>query len=178
MSEQARLGRDVFLALAAIGWADGDLDPEEADAIVRTATEEGLELDAIAEIEAATKTKVELGDIARGAMTKQDRLFVYAVASWMTRLDGVVSDAETAVLLRLGEALKVPPAPRAHADAIAQEVASMEQGDRPARYDLRKLRDLIHERLLLAQQARAEQRAAADAAPSADAKADPAPDAG
>src|SRR5262249_21185453 len=44
MSEQ-RLGRDVFLALAAVGWADGKLDEEEADAIVRTALEEGLELD-------------------------------------------------------------------------------------------------------------------------------------
>ena len=91
MSEQARLGRDVFIALAAVGWADGNLDAEEADAIVRTATEEGLEIDEIAEIEAATKSKVELGVIDRGNMTKEDRLFVYAVASWMTRLDGVVS---------------------------------------------------------------------------------------
>ena len=46
-----RLGRDVFLALAAIGWADGKLDEEEADAIVRTALEEGLELEEIGEIE-------------------------------------------------------------------------------------------------------------------------------
>ena len=36
MSEN-RLGRDVFLALAAVGWSDGKLDAEEADAIVRTA---------------------------------------------------------------------------------------------------------------------------------------------
>lgn len=169
MSEQARLGRDVFVALAAVGWADGHLDAEEADAIVRTATEEGLSVEEIAEIEAATKTKVELGEIARGGMTKEDRLFVYAVASWMTRLDGVVSDAETDALARLGDALKVPPAPRAHADAIAQEVASLPHGDRPLRYDLPKLRAIIHDRLLAAQQARAEQRAAAEAAAAADA---------
>ncbi len=167
MSEQARLGRDVFLALAAIGWADGNLDAEEADAIVRTATEEGLSIEEIAEIEAATKTKVELGEISRGDMTKQDRLFVYAVASWMTRLDGAVSDDETAALAKLGEALKVPVAPRAHADAIAQEIASLDEGDRPARYDLRRLRGVIAERLSLAQQARAEQKAASEAAATA-----------
>ena len=35
MTDQpARLGRDVFLALAAIGWADGNLDPEEAEMLV------------------------------------------------------------------------------------------------------------------------------------------------
>lgn len=167
MSEQARLGRDVFIALAAVGWADGNLDAEEADAIVRTATEEGLEIEDIAEIEAATKTKVEIGDIARGSMTKEDRLFVYAVASWMTRLDGVVSDAETEALAKLGEALKVPAAPRAHADAIAQEVASLPHGDRPLRYDLPKLRGIIHERLAEAQRLRAEQRAAAETSPDA-----------
>ena len=44
MSE-AKLGRDVFVALAAIGWADGKLDDEEADAIVRTAVEEGLTIE-------------------------------------------------------------------------------------------------------------------------------------
>ena len=33
MSEH-RLGRDVFLALAAVGWSDGKLHEEEADAIV------------------------------------------------------------------------------------------------------------------------------------------------
>jgi hypothetical protein len=49
-----RLGRDVFMALAAVAWADGKVDPEEADAIVRTALEEGLDLDEIADIEQAT----------------------------------------------------------------------------------------------------------------------------
>src|SRR5687767_6810604 len=111
---RARLGRDVFIALAAIGWADGKLDPEEADAIVRTALEEGLELEEIAEIEDATKNPVDMGVIDRSNMTKADRLFVYAVASWMTRLDGDMSDAEVEALAKLGAALKVPEAPRAH----------------------------------------------------------------
>jgi uncharacterized membrane protein YebE (DUF533 family) len=152
MAEQKQaLGRDVFVALAAVGWADGKLDPEEADAIVRTALEEGLELEEIQEIEAATKQRVEIGEIDRRNMSKQDRLFVYAVASWMTRLDGRVTDAEIEALRRLGDALKVPEKPRLYADQIAQEVAELSPDDRPARYDLVALRRIIGDRLREAQ---------------------------
>jgi uncharacterized membrane protein YebE (DUF533 family) len=153
--DKPRLGRDVYLALAAIGWADGNLDQEEADAIVRTALEEGLDIEEIAEIEAATKQPVDMGVIDRKNLSKDDRLFVYAIASWMTRLDGTVTDTEVAALARLGEALKVPPVPREHADRIAKEVAALPDGDRPARYDLVALRRTISERLQAAQAARA-----------------------
>lgn len=146
MSE-GKLGRDVFIALAAIGWADGKLDAEEADAIVRTAIEEGLELDEITEIEEATKKPVAIGDIDYKTMSKADRLFVYAVAAWMTRLDGVTVEKETAALDELGEAMRIPKAPREHADAIAREVAAGDEGDRPSRFDLPALRRTISERL-------------------------------
>jgi uncharacterized membrane protein YebE (DUF533 family) len=157
MSEsKPRLGRDVYIALAAVGWADGKLDREEADAIVRTALEEGLELEEIEEIEAATKQPVDIGVIDRKNLSKEDRLFVYAVASWMTRLDGVVSARETDALKKLGDSLKLPERPRWHADHIAQEVADMPEGDRPARYDLVGLRVLIRDRLDAAQKEKAE----------------------
>ncbi len=154
VDQNSKLGRDVYIALAAVGWADGQLDEEEADAIVRTALEEGLELDEIQEIEEATKEPIDIGVIDRKNMSKEDRLFVYAVASWMTRLDGTVSSEETDALRKLGEALKVPEGPREHADAIAQEVANYDEGDRPARYDLMALRRIIGERLKAAQAAR------------------------
>jgi uncharacterized membrane protein YebE (DUF533 family) len=155
MSEQKTgLGRDVYIALAAVGWADGQLDQEEADAIVRTALEEGLELEEIQEIEEATKNPVDIGVIDRKDMSKEDRLFVYAVASWITRIDGKVSSEETDALAKLGAALKVPDAPRKHADAIAQEVVDLSDDDRPARYDLFALRRIIGERLRAAQAAR------------------------
>lgn len=153
-----RLGRDVFLALAAIGWADGKLDDEEADAIVRTAIEEGLDLDEIAEIEKATKAPVDLDVIDRSSLSKADRLFVYAVASWMIRLDGAVDSRELAVLHRLGDQLQIPERPREHADSIALEIAELPEGDRPARYDLPRLRKTIAERLEEAQRLRAEAR--------------------
>jgi uncharacterized membrane protein YebE (DUF533 family) len=149
-----RLGRDVFMALAAIGWADGKLDQEEADAIVRTALEEGLELEEISAIEEATKKPIDLSFIDRTQMTKADRLFVYAVAAWMTRIDGMVNDKETEALNKLGDLLKIPPRPREHATAIAREVASLGDGDRPARYDLKALRQIIGKRLAEAQRRR------------------------
>ena len=149
MTEQkTRLGRDVYLALAAVGWADGHLDQDEADAIVRTALEEGLGLEDIAAIEAATKNPIDMGVIDRKNLSKEDRLFVYAVASWMTRLDGVVTIAEQEVLAKLGDALKIPEKPRAAVDGIAQDVANLSD-DRPDRFDLLALRRIISERLSL-----------------------------
>jgi uncharacterized membrane protein YebE (DUF533 family) len=143
--------RDVFVALAAVGWADGSLDAEEADAIVRAAVDEGLELSEIADIENATREKVDLGVVDRSKMSKEDRLFVYAVACWIARLDGRVTDEEQRALAELGERLGVPERPRAHAEDIAREVAELPEGDRPARYDLAKVRKLIGERLNAAQ---------------------------
>lgn len=148
--EKPRLGRDVYVALAAVGWADGKLDQEEADAIVRTALEEGLDLAEIAEIEAATKEPIDLGVVDRKNLSKEDRLFVYAVACWLTRLDGVVTEAELAALAKLGEALKIPEKPRQIVDGIAQDIANRGD-DRPDRYDLLALRRSIGDRLKLAQ---------------------------
>lgn len=148
--EKPRLGRDVYVALAAVGWADGKLDQDEADAIVRTALEEGLDISEIAEIEAATKEPIDLGVVDRKNLSKEDRLFVYAVACWLTRLDGVVTEAETQALTKLAEALKVPEKPRVIVDGIAQDIAN--QGDdRPSRYDLLGLRRAIGARLKSAQ---------------------------
>jgi uncharacterized membrane protein YebE (DUF533 family) len=154
MAEKTRLGRDVYVALAAVGWADGKLEADEADAIVRCAVEEGLELEEIAAIEAATKSPIDLGVIDRSGLSKEDRLYVYGVAAWIARMDGVVSDGEKAALKQLGEALKVPERPRGIVDHIVATVA-LESGDnRPSRYDLGALRTIIGERLKAAEQER------------------------
>ena len=152
MAEDAKLGRDVFIALAAIGWADGNLDSDEADAIVRTALEEGLELEEIVAIEEATKSPVELDSVDLSGMSREDRVFVYAVAAWMTRLDGEVSSGETKAMAKLGKLLDLPEKSQGSANRIAQEVAELEEGDRPDRYDLIKLRKVVGERLRKAEE--------------------------
>jgi hypothetical protein len=73
------------------------------------------------------------------------------VAAWIARMDGVVTDNENSVLLKLGDMLKVPPRPREIVDTIVQEVATMSDDVRPARYDLLALRRIIGERLRAAQ---------------------------
>ncbi|HEV8550932.1 MAG TPA: hypothetical protein VGQ57_17920 [Polyangiaceae bacterium] len=151
MAEKTRLGRDVYVALAAVGWADGKLEQDEADAIVRAALEEGLELEDIAEIEAATKAPVDLGVIDRKGLSKEDRLYVYGVARWIARMDGVITDAEKAALRKLGDQLKVPERPCEIVDRIVEDVAEQSGDARPSRYDLSALRDIIGERLAAAQ---------------------------
>jgi len=127
----AKWSKDVFVALAAIAWADGALDPDEADAIVRAAVDEGLELDEIAEIEEATQKQVALGALDKSGLSKDDRLFVYAIACWIARLDGKVTEEEAGALGGLGEMLEVPERRRAHAEKRAEEVAALPDGDRP-----------------------------------------------
>lgn len=158
-----KLGKDVFVALAAIGWADGKLDGDEADAIVRCALEEGLDLEEIEAIEKATTKPVELGSIDLHELSKADRLFIYAVGTWITRIDGRVADAETAALDELGETLKIPPKPREHANAIAEDIAALGESDKPPFFNLPKLRNTLKARLAEAQELRAAeaQRAAA-----------------
>ncbi|MBI4700298.1 MAG: hypothetical protein HY744_03870 [Deltaproteobacteria bacterium] len=156
MATNPILGRDVYLALAAVGWADGQLTPAAADAIVRTALEEGLSFEQVAEIEEATKHPKPIGDVDRWEMSKADRLYVYAVASWIAALDGNVTEKEKEALAKLGDGLGVPERPREHADAIMREIA--ERGDRPERFDLIALRRTLDERLDVARSVRLEQR--------------------
>jgi hypothetical protein len=152
MATKPILSREVYLALAAVGWADGELTPEAADAIVRTALEEGLAVDEVAAIEEATRHKIEMVSLDRMDMTKADRLYVYAVASWIAQLDGPASRRSREALAKLGQSLSIPEAPRRHADEIMQEVAA--RADRPERFDLLALRRTLDLRLEQARAAR------------------------
>ncbi len=115
--------------------------------MVRAAVEAGLDLSEIEAIEVATRERIDLGTVDRSSLSKEDRLFVYAIACWIARLDGQVTDEEATALSTLGERLGVPERPRAHAESIAKEIAQLPEGDRPARYDLLRLRETISERL-------------------------------
>jgi uncharacterized membrane protein YebE (DUF533 family) len=152
---EAKLGRDVFLALAAVGWADGKLDSDEADAICRAALEEGLDIEEVEEIEKAVKTRVDVGAIDISKMTKADRLFVYAVGSWIARVDGHVAAEEKEALEKLGIALRIPSRPRTTADGIVDEIGKLSESDKPAFYNLPALRRTLKERLAEAQRLRA-----------------------
>jgi hypothetical protein len=152
-----RLPKEAFLALAVVAWADRRLDPDEADAIVRAAADEDLSIEELEEVEAGThsyrdqphdaKTPPDLSFLDRSSMSKEDRVFLYAVACWIAQIDRVVTPEESNVLRLLGERLGVPDRLRARAEELASEVAALPEGDRPARYELRKLRERIGDKL-------------------------------
>lgn len=131
-----KLGKDVFVALAAIGWADDELEQDEADAIAHAAREcgvDGADLDAV---KRATKTKVELSSIKSMKLAPEERLFVYAMATWLARVDGVVMPEEKDALSRLGDVLGLADGDRTKASAASFAVGQLSEGERPSRYDL------------------------------------------
>lgn len=148
------LDKNVFLALAAVAWADGRVDPDEADAIVRAAIDSGLDLDDVADVEAAAATPIDLASVDVPSMGKEDRLFVYAIACWIAEIDGArMNEAEAKTIAELGERLGIPEKLRARAEALVRDLAALPEERRPARYDLDKLRTLLSERLVGASKA-------------------------
>jgi len=144
---KASLGKDALLALAAIGWADGDLADEEAKAIVRAAGEAGHKGKDLEAIEAAVREKHELASLDLDAMSPRDRVFVYATAVWLARIDGVVESGEREALWKLGDILRLPDGIRTQASAAAYEVAQLAGEDRPDKYDFVALEEQIAKRL-------------------------------
>jgi len=141
------LSREVFITLAAIGWADGHLDPDEAAGILRAAQESGLSAEDLAEIERATKQRKALETVDREKLSTLERSFVYATAIWLVRLDGKVAVEERLALKTFGDLLGLPDVMRMDASSAAKEIAQLPSGDRPDRYDFNRLRSCLVERL-------------------------------
>jgi hypothetical protein len=93
-------------------------------------------------------------------MSREDRLFVFAVATWIAKMDGKVTDGEAEALTKLGDLLGIPEKARVQAEGIAAQVAALPEGDRPARFDLAAVRRIIGDRLRRAEEARAKGGAA------------------
>ena len=141
------LPKRSFLALAAIGWADGALKQNEALGLVRAAKECGVSAADLAEIEKATKQRVELADVDVGGLAAWEQVLTYALASWLACLDGVQSTDERETLVQLGDALGLEKALRVRAAAAANDIACLPQGGKPERFEFGKLAERLRERL-------------------------------
>jgi uncharacterized tellurite resistance protein B-like protein len=123
-----KLGRDVFVALASVAWADGKVAPEEAEALcgaARACGLEGADLDAVV---AATERPVGLDEVALLRLEDGEKTFVYAIACWLACADGQVVEAERASLRQLGELLDLDAEERGVARAAAVLTAEMTGG--------------------------------------------------
>lgn len=136
-----------FLALAAIGWVNGSLQRKEADGLVRAAKECGVTGADLAEVEKATKQRIELASVNMGGLAAWEQVLTYALASWLACLDGVQSTDERETLAQLGDALGLDKPLRVRAAAAANDVACLPQGGRPDRFEFAKLVERLKERL-------------------------------
>ncbi len=142
-----KLPRQSFLALAAIGWVDGSLQRIEAAGLMRAACEAALSPEDLAEVEKATKTKVELASIDVSGMSTWEQVLTYALAAWFAQLDGVVSTSEATTMAELGDALGLADPLRKRAAAAAYDIACLPGGGKPERYDFQQLAARLRERL-------------------------------
>ena len=117
------LGRDVFVALAAVAWADGEVAPEEAQALAQAARACGLSGADLEAVEESTRQRVEFDALAGLELDDDAKSFVYAIASWIARADGVIHDAEVEILAKLGDSLKLSADER-NAAQVARTLAA------------------------------------------------------
>lgn len=144
---RVNLPTQSFLALAAIGWADGSLQRIEAVGLLHAAKEAGLSVEDFAEVEAATKKATTIDELDLAGMSQWDQVFTYALAAWFAQLDGVVSTSEHTVMVTLGEKLGLPEPLRKRAQVAAYDIACLPESGRPERYDFQKLAARIAERM-------------------------------
>ncbi|MCC6217079.1 MAG: TerB family tellurite resistance protein [Polyangiaceae bacterium] len=122
------IGKDTLLALVAMAWADGAVAPEEAAGIRSAARQLGLDAAAAGEIEAALGRRIGVEEIETLRMTRATRLFTYAVAAWITEIDGRVDPGEAAALQLLGDRLGLSAVARERARAATHALAGGDRG--------------------------------------------------
>lgn len=142
-----KLSKRSFLALAAIGWADGALQRVESTGLLHAAKEAGLPEADLAEVEHATKNKTTLADLDLAGMSEWEQVLTYSLASWFASLDGVTSTSEHTLLVELGTKLGLAEGVRKRAQSAAFDISCLPQGGRPDRFDFEKLRVRLAERL-------------------------------
>ena len=129
-----QLDKNVFFALAAIVWADGVVTDSEADALVGAARASGLTGVDLDEVRAATKKRVGLDRVKTLELGGDERIFVYAIAAWLTRADGTVTAEETEALGQLGDIFELSDDDRACAIATSEALDTYGvNGDKSAR---------------------------------------------
>ena len=131
-----KLGTDTLIALAAIAWADGTMNPKEAAGIRAAGQKLGLGDEALRRVQDVIGRKIGLDEVETIRMDRLTRLFTYAAATWIAELDGTLSDRESAALALLGDRLGLSNLARERARQAALSNAGLATSDA---YDVVKL---------------------------------------
>jgi hypothetical protein len=116
------LSFDMFQTLLAIGWIDGSLHPDEAEAILAAAVDARVAPADLERLRAMSARKVEFGDLTMDGMTREQRLYVYGVASFVARADATVTKDEQAGLHAVATLLGVSGKGRRKMDEVVDEL--------------------------------------------------------
>ena len=143
-----KLGKNVFLALTAVGMADSAASESELEGLVHAAASSGIEGAELEEItQAARSQKGNFAEVKRLSLTPEERLFAYAIAAWLVRIDGMVMPEEKMALAKFGDALLLADGDRTRASAASFRVSQLDANARPERFDLSALGDAIRQAL-------------------------------
>jgi uncharacterized membrane protein YebE (DUF533 family) len=138
--EQLKIGRDTLMAISAVAWADGAIEPREADALRQAAKHLQLEGEDLVSLERALSSQVHIEEVETVRMNRLTRLFTYAAACWMAEVDGNESAAEAALLQLLGDRLGLSAVAR---DRAHNAVRGIAQRSAPGSFDLLELRSRL-----------------------------------
>lgn len=139
-----KLGKNVFLALAAVGVADGAASANEIEALVHAAEQSGVSGADLDEVKgAAVTSKGNFAEVSNLRLTPEERLFAYAIATWLVRVDGMVMPEEKMALMKLGDALRLADGDRTRASAASFKVWQLDPTVRPQRFDIAALAEAI-----------------------------------
>jgi len=141
------LPKEAFIALAALGWADGRMTAVEKAGLLRASRECGLPEEDGESIATALSKESSLDSFAPGAMSEWQRVVTYALGSWFARLDGVMSTEEHASLKLLGQRLELDKAVCERASAAAFDISVLPDGGKPDKFDFAKLEAKLREKL-------------------------------
>lgn len=141
------MNNQVFLAIATVAWANGDLSADERAGILSAARSAGYTDDDLALLTKGIEMRRDLSSLSLHRLSALDRVFAYAASEWLARLEGTVGQSEQAALKALGDFLMVSEEVRASALQAVQEVSQLPSGDKPDRYDFVKLREVLERKL-------------------------------
>src|SRR5688572_29276781 len=131
------IGRDTLLAIVAMAWADGRIDPREASSVKSACQQLALKPADQALVGQALAHGFGLNDVETIRMNRLTRLFTYAASCWIAEVDGTLSEPEKQALDLLGDRLGLSIVARERAHGVALSLA---KSATPDSFDLMRLR--------------------------------------
>jgi uncharacterized membrane protein YebE (DUF533 family) len=137
---ELKIGRDTLLAISAVAWADGSIDPREADALRHAAKQLLVQDDDLASVERSLSHKVTLEEVETVRMNRLTRLFTYAICCWVAEIDGQQTPSEVSILQLLGDRLGLSAVAR---DRAHNAVRGIVERSAIGAFDLLELRSRL-----------------------------------